>query len=210
MLHRLLEEHGVRETLVLRSTFGFLALHGGSLEEATDVVAAAAAERAGASLYVLTQPPELRWHVPSHRYRAGQSERLDAFVNHVSVAIAVHGYGRPDRWTTILVGGSNRSLATILGERLRAALPHYAAQDVLDDIPAALRGLHPDNPVNRVRDGGVHLELPPRVRGLGPHWASWSRRDGELVPDCAALIDALAAVAGDWRRQGQPSRPSRS
>ena len=63
----------------------------------------------------------------------------------------------------------------------------------LDDIPRELRGLHPANPVNLPRHGGVQLELPPRVRGLGPKWAHWS--SPEPVPPMAALIDALAPVA---------------
>ena len=44
-----------------------------------------------------------------------------------------------------------------------------------------LRGVHPDNPVNRVRDGGVQIELPPRVR--------------KTPGDCAALVGALASLA---------------
>ena len=41
----------------LRSRFGFMAYHGGSLEEMTDVIAADAAERSGASYYGVLQPP---------------------------------------------------------------------------------------------------------------------------------------------------------
>ena len=42
---------GVSEHSTLRSTFGFMAFHGGALEEMTDIVASRAAERAGASYY---------------------------------------------------------------------------------------------------------------------------------------------------------------
>jgi hypothetical protein len=52
----LLAHPGVEEIVELRSTFGFMAYHGGSLEEVTDVVATAAAEQAGASLYAVLQP----------------------------------------------------------------------------------------------------------------------------------------------------------
>ena len=65
----------------------------------------------------------------------------------------------------------------------------------LDDIPRELRGLHPDNPVNVPRRGGVQLELPPRVRGLGPRWADWTSE--APVPPMAALIAALATTARD-------------
>ena len=45
----LLATKGVEEVLELRSSVGFLAFHGGSLERMTDVVARAAAERAAVS-----------------------------------------------------------------------------------------------------------------------------------------------------------------
>ncbi len=69
---------------------------------------------------------------------------------------------------------------------LRAGLDGYEVVDDLDEIPLALRGLHPENPVNRTRGGGVQLELPPRVRGLGPNGH----------PDHVdQLVAALVAVA---------------
>ena len=65
MVADLLAEPGVVETVELGSAFGFMAFHGGSLEVATDTIAAAAAERSGASLYTVAQPEDLNWHVPS-------------------------------------------------------------------------------------------------------------------------------------------------
>ena len=107
--------------------------------------------------------------------------------------VAVHGYGRNEHWTTLLLGGSNRELAKALGAELDRALPEYTIYDNLDLIPRELRGLHPDNPVNRPRGGGVQLELPPRVRGHRPFWADW---DGDgFVPHTEALIEGLAATA---------------
>src|SRR5881397_3777507 len=55
----------VVERLTLRSSVGFLALHGG-LEPGTAEIAEAAASRSRASCYTLVQPGDLRWHVPSH------------------------------------------------------------------------------------------------------------------------------------------------
>jgi phage replication-related protein YjqB (UPF0714/DUF867 family) len=189
----LLAQPGVVETVELRSQFGFLAFHGGSLEQVTDTVASAAAERAGASLYTVAQPPELRWHIPSRMVTPDASTKLAAFLDHVEVAVAIHGYGREGRWTDILVGGGNRELAARVGQALGAALPDYTIVDDLHQVPPELRGLHPDNPINRVRGGGVQLELPTRVRGLGPVWAHWEGPG--LPPPTAALIDALAGVA---------------
>src|SRR5262245_15225161 len=182
MLDALLATPGVEEHCVLRSRFGFLALHGG-LEAGTAEIADAAAHATGASLYAVVQPDDLRWHVPSHRYDPALSSQLDEFLGHVDVVVSIHGFGglrgADDRWTTSLLGGSNRALAAALAAELRSALPNYHWIDDLDVIPAHLRGLHPNNPVNRPRRQGVQIELPPRVR-----------RPGD---DLDALISSLAS-----------------
>ena len=75
-----------------------------------------------------------------------------------------------------------------------------AAMDGRADGVAArareLRGLHPDNPVNLPRGGGVQLELPPRVRGTSPR-SGLPDADG-ITPATPALIDGLAAAARAW------------
>jgi phage replication-related protein YjqB (UPF0714/DUF867 family) len=192
----LLAHPGVEEVLELGSTFGFMAYHGGSLEEVTDVVAREAATRSGASLYAVVQPPDFRWHIPSTEVRPEHSEALTAFLDHVDVVVTVHGYGRQDFWTTLLLGGRNRVLAEHLAGHLRTMLPEYTVVTDLDDIPHALRGQHADNPVNLPRSGGVQLELPPRVRGRSPIWADWEGPG--LVPHTEALIDGLASAARSW------------
>src|SRR3954447_9801126 len=150
MFAELLAHDGVGEVCELRSTFGLMAFHGGNLEAGTDQIATAAAPAAGAALYAVVQPVGLRWHVPSTAIRPAESERLAAFIEHVDVAIAVHGYGAEAYWTTLLLGGRNRTLARHVGAALRAELePHgYDIVDDLDAVPARLRGVHRDNPVN--------------------------------------------------------------
>lgn len=197
MFADLLAEPGVVETVHLGSTFGFMAFHGGSLEVATDTIAAAAAERSGASLYTVAQPEYLNWHVPSKLVDPAASEALAAYLDHVEVVVAVHGFGREGMFTSLLLGGQNRPLAAWLAGALRPALPHYELVDDLEAIPTELRGLHPDNPVNRVRRGGIQLELPPRVRGLGPWWDHPERAD-QRTSHRDALIDGLAAAATAW------------
>lgn len=190
MLDELLATDGVEEHLIAGSRFGFCALHGG-LEQGTAEVARAAAAAAEASLYAVVQPDGFRWHVPSHRYDPAHSRALAAFVGGVDTVISVHGFGgvrdAPDRWTTALLGGSNRDLAAELGSRLTAALPGYRWISDLDEIPRHLRGLHPDNPVNRPSAGGVQLELPPRIRRAGS--------------DYDRLVSVLASVARGGSRR---------
>lgn len=192
MFDELLAQPGVEEEVVLRSTVGFLAFHGGSLEEQTDVVAAAAAEAAGASCYVVRQPADLRWHVPSQLVDPAHSLALASFLDHVEVALALHGYGRDGLWTSVLLGGRNRDLAAHVHAHLVPRLSDYEVVADLDRIPVELRGLHLDNPVNRPPGAGVQIELPPRIRGMGPHWEG---RDRTMVPPMAALIEGLAEAA---------------
>jgi phage replication-related protein YjqB (UPF0714/DUF867 family) len=193
---RALADPGTVERLALRSPFGFMAFHGGALERQTDRIATAAADEAGASLYTVAHPEPDPPHFPSTDVQPHASPTLAAFLAHVEVVVTVHGYGRDGMFTTLLLGGSNRQLAATMRVEVGAALPDYELVDDLEAIPRELRGLHPDNPVNLPHHGGVQLELPPRVRGLGPRWADWEG-DG-FVPPAAALVSALARVARAW------------
>ncbi|MCU1503956.1 MAG: hypothetical protein JWM12_3310 [Ilumatobacteraceae bacterium] len=192
----LLATPGVAEEVVLRSTFGFMAYHGGSLEEMTDVIAAAAAERCGASLYTVRQPPDLNWHIPSHKVAPDESPALARFLEHVDVVVTVHGFGRRGLFTSLLLGGRHRELAEHVGAALRCALPAYEIVTELERIPSDLRGMHATNPVNLPRRQGVQIELPPRVRGSTPMWADWEGPG--LTPHTEALVDALASAAAGW------------
>lgn len=193
-LSALLNDPGVVESCQLRSAFGFLALHGGGMEQMTDVIAERAAQAAAASVYVVRHPEGYPHHLPSVRFHPGESARLDEFLDHVDVAVSLHGYGRVGRGTQLLAGGGNRVLAAHLAEHIR--LTGYQVVTDLDDIPSELRGLHPDNPVNRVRDGGTQLELSVRVRGLSPR--SPLPDDDGLSPVTTALMRGLATAAGSW------------
>ena len=189
VLGDLLATPGVEELCELGSRFGFMALHGGNLERGTDTIARAAADRAGASLYAVVQPPDLRWHVPSVAYDPKDSVCLATFLAHVDTVVTVHGYGREGLWATLLVGGRNRPLASRLGNALRRHLGEgFTVLDDLLSIPRPLRGLHARNPVNLPRQGGVQLELPPRVRpgtGVPTYDPAYSE----------AVVAALAAIA---------------
>lgn len=192
----LLAHPGVEEEVTLKSTFGFMAFHGGNLEEGTDGIAAAAAAASGASLYAVRQPEDLRWHIPSVEVTPDDSPALARFLDHVDVAIAIHGYGRADMWTTVLVGGGNRALATHVAGHLRGHMPTYTVIDDLMAMPIELRGVHRHNPVNRCESGGVQVELPPRVRSRVPMWADLP--SGAPIPHGQDLIHALAEAARTW------------
>ena len=194
-LSELLAGPRIIEDSTLRSRFGFLAIHGGGLEQMTDVIAERAAEAAAASVYVLRHPDHYPHHLSSALYRAQESERLAEFLDHVEVAVSLHGYGRIGRSTQLLAGGRNRALAEHLKHHVN--VPGYQVVTDLDAIPRELRGLHPDNPVNRVRGGGTQLELTPRVRGISPR--SGLPGDDGLTPATSALVRGLVATARSWQ-----------
>lgn len=193
-LSALLSEPGVTEISKIHSRFGFFAIHGGGLEEMTDVIAERAAEAAGASVYVVRHPDRYPHHLPSALFDPAESARLAEFLDHVDVAVSLHGYGRDGRSTQLLAGGRNRALAAHLTRHIQ--LTGYQVITDLDDIPPELRGLHPRNPVNRVRDGGTQLELSARVRGISPR--SPLPGDDGLSSVTGALIQGLAAAARSW------------
>ena len=193
-LSELLRLPGVIEESSLRSRFGFLAIHGGGLEEMTDVIAERAARDADASVYLLRHPDRYPHHLPSALYDPDESPLLAEFLDHVDVAVSLHGYGRIGRGTQLLAGGGNRALAAHLARHIQ--LTGYQVVTDIDDIPRELRGLHPHNPVNRVRAGGTQLELSARIRGLSPR-SPLPGADG-LSPVTTALVRALAAAARSW------------
>ena len=195
----LLATRGVEESCEIRSPLiGFMAYHGGELEKVTDIVAAEAAARSGASYYGVTQAFDPIHHIASTRITPKASETLARFFEHVDTVITIHGYGLKTMWKALLLGGQNRALAHHFADHLRPALPDYDIVDELDEIPKRLRGQHPQNPVNLTRKQGVQLELPPTVRWNveGRHWSDFG--DSGRAPDTEALIAALAQAASAW------------
>ncbi len=191
---------GVTEELELRSTVGVCALHGGGLERATEVVAREVADRTGASYYAVVQPDGCRRHLPSTCFTPGTSDRLDAFLDRVDTVLSIHGYGRHDDFWAVLVGGADRTTAHHVAGHLRGVLPdEYRVVDDVEAMPRSLRGLHPDNPVNRT-GGGVQVELPPSIRWNRDH-RDWSdRNDTPRAADMQVLIDGLVAALDDPER----------
>lgn len=191
---QLLDHPEVLEAVALGSTVGLMAYHGG-LEAGTAEIARAAATASGASLYTVEQPIDLRWHVASALVDPDASPPLGRFVAHVGAVITVHGYGRPGRPADVLVGGSDRAVATLVASVMRAHLEGVTVVDDIGAIPLALRGLHPDNPVNLPAGGGAQVELPLPLRCWDP---------AALAAALAAAVAALDPVA-EAAAQGRPT-----
>ena len=57
-------------------------------------------------------------------------------------------------------------------------------------------GFHPDNPVNLASAGGVQIELPPGLRGIGDFGEILvPRRDGIVNEVVAALVELATRAA---------------
>ena len=188
----LLAHPGVTEECELRGRLGFMAYHGGGLEETTDIVARQAAERSGASYYGVLHPPDWDLHIPSIRVTADQSPLMASFIEHVDVVITIHGFGRRPLFTSLLLGGQNRTLAAHVARPPAGRAAGLRHRRRTRRHPARAAGVHDRNPVNLPTHAGVQIELPPRVRGSSPLWWDW---ESGLVPHTEALITGLAAAA---------------
>ncbi len=217
-LAELLTLPGVREECVLRSAVGFMALHGGSQDRGTDQIASRAAEEAGASYYSVVQPAGLRVHLTSRRHKPEHSMLLRAFLQHVDIAISVHGYGRdgfalwidPERGLVIepygpavrdnqsgplrgiIVGGLN---ADLLGAARQLLHDRFADYHVANG--RVRLGFHPDNPVNLSSARGIQVELPPGLRGIGEFGEDPVPRDSGVVTEMVAALVELANRASE-------------
>ncbi|MEU9920784.1 poly-gamma-glutamate hydrolase family protein [Streptomyces griseoluteus] len=168
-------------TLHLAGPIGLLALHG-AVEGGTAELAREVATRTGATFLTFTQPTGPPQHIPS--IRMSPCTPLTAFLTHATLTISLHGHSRRSAPRTIYVGGSNRPAARVLATAL--ADSPFTPITTLADIPHPLRGLHPDNPVNGTRDGGVQLELPVQARTTHP-----VPTDPEVPP--REVVDRIAA-----------------
>ncbi|MEL6890040.1 MAG: poly-gamma-glutamate hydrolase family protein [Actinomycetota bacterium] len=195
-LTELLTAPGVEEVCELGGPIGVMAYHGGNLEWLTDVIAERVAARTDASLYSIVQPPGMRRHLSSTKVAPSESPALATFLDHVDIVVTIHGFGRRGFFDALLLGGRNRPFAEHVGATLRRHIPAYRVLTDLDAVPPALRGQHPDNPVNLPPRQGVQIELPPRVRGSSPMWWDWE--GPALTPHTEALIDGLVEAVTTW------------
>jgi phage replication-related protein YjqB (UPF0714/DUF867 family) len=158
---------GASEFVKLAGPVGILALHGGGIEPGTETIARFVARKTGASLYIYAgRLPwgNLRLHHPSPHHDSELTAALRRFLDHVQLAISIHGHGRAEE--TVFLGGLNHALAARLAEVAWGALPRYGWISDPVAIPLNLRGRHPRNVVNLPPDRGVQIELPRSLREI--------------------------------------------
>jgi phage replication-related protein YjqB (UPF0714/DUF867 family) len=198
-----------------------MALHGGSQDRGTDQIASRAAEQAGASYYAIIQPAGLRVHLTSRRHNPDHSALLRTFLQHVDIAISVHGFGRdsfalwidPERGLVIepygpatrgnqsgplrgvIVGGHNAELLKAARQLLN---DRFAGYHVADE--RVRLGFHPDNPVNLPSERGIQVELPPGLRGIGDCGEHFAPRQDGIVTEVVAALVELANRATEFLR----------
>jgi phage replication-related protein YjqB (UPF0714/DUF867 family) len=205
-----------------------MALHGGSQDRGTDQLAYRAAEQSGASYYAIVQPSGLRVHLTSRLHDPDHSERLRSFLNHVEIAISVHGFGRdgfslwvdPERGPVIepygpalrrrqtgplrgiIVGGQNEDM---LDAARRLLQDRFAGYHVADE--RVRLGFHPDNPANLPSAHGIQIELPPGLRGIGDLGERLVPSTDGLVAEVVSALVELAELARDLVRPTATPRP---
>ena len=92
--------------------FGFMAFHGGALEQQTDVIAGWRPSRPAPRC--TPSPTRARaGALPVDHVRRDGSPPLAEFLDHVDVVVTIHGYGRWGMFTSLLVGGGNRELRPV-------------------------------------------------------------------------------------------------
>jgi phage replication-related protein YjqB (UPF0714/DUF867 family) len=217
-LAELLTMPGIQEECILRSKVGFLALHGGSQDRGTDQIARRAADQIGASYYAIVHPARLRIHLTSRLHDPDHSARMRAFLEHVDVAISVHGFGRdgfalwfdPNRGLIvepygpatrgsqtgplrgIIVGGRNQPLLDAARQLFHERFAGYHVADERVRL-----GFHPENPVNLPSAHGVQVELPPGLRGIGDFGETLVPCPDGVVDEVVTALVELATRAAE-------------
>ena len=219
----LLSWPGVQEICELRSAVGLMALHGGSQDRGTHEIASRTAQQTGASYYAIVQPSGLRFHLTSRRHNPDDSDRLRAFLQHVEIAISVHGFGRDGFALTadpvggvvvepygpalrgrqsgplrgIIVGGRNTELLEVARRLFHDRFTGYHVADERVRL-----GFHPNNPVNLPSSHGIQVELPPGLRGIGDFGDELVPREDGVVTQVVAALVELTNLASTMCRTG--------
>jgi len=183
---------GAVEFVHVAGPVGILALHGGGIEPGTETIARFVARETGASLYIYAgrlPRGNLRLHRPSPYDDAELTTALRRFLDHVQLAISIHGHGRAEE--IAFLGGLNEALTARLAEVARGTLPRYGWISDPVAIPPGLRGRHPRNAVNLPPDRGVQIELPRALREIR---AGAAGRPPEPAGDALVFAQVLSRL----------------
>jgi phage replication-related protein YjqB (UPF0714/DUF867 family) len=159
------EDREVQEYLRLEGPLGLMAIHGGGIEPGTEEIARFVADHSGASLYVYAgrrSGGNLSLHRPSHDGKIEERALFVQFLQHVKIAISIHGHGRGRN--RAYVGGLHENMVQRFVELARPALSQYEWISDPKIIPPGLSGQSPSNVVNLPPAKGMQLELPSKLR----------------------------------------------
>lgn len=148
----------VVETSDRRSKVCVLAIHGGKIEEGSDVLARAIAGD-DLSFYIFIARQKSRnheLHVTSARF---DDPRAVALVKESESCLSIHGFEEDDR-DVLCVGGGNDAYRASVAKALS-----YSGLPLTVETPCArFGGSASSNIVNRGAKGGVQIEISTRLR----------------------------------------------
>ena len=181
----------IQRFFVGRSPIAVLAPHAGSIEPLTGELAMAIAGRLhrfyGFSGKMLRD--STKGHISSLRFDEPQ---LHDVLRGARSAIAIHGTPGDEDAVTLIGGCNLRLIETI---RMRLETAGFAVMG----CPAAADANDPRNMVNRVPEGGVHLELTQRQRDdLRGGWFRRLRFEAYAHAIRAALAEEMDRPGPAW------------
>ena len=181
----------IERCIIGRSPIAVLAPHAGSIEPMTGDLAKAIAGHLhrfyGFSGRLVREQASL--HINSLRFDEPQ---LHEVLRGARTAIAIHGLPGDEDAVT-LIGGANRRLVEAIRSRLEAAGFAVMATSTRSDSD------DPRNLVNRVPEGGVHLELTQRLRDdLRGGWLRRIRFEAYVAAIRAALAQEMNSPGPQW------------
>lgn len=156
-----------------------IAPHGGSIEPGTSTIAdAIAGDKYWFYAFEGVMPSgNMKLHVSSNIF---DEDRFLAIASQVVWTLSIHGYASPEE--TIFVGGRDAIGCEEIGEMLKEF-----GFDAVTTCPQGIRGVNPNNVVNRNRSGtGVQMEIS---RGMRNHVLAGNEIGRKFVEALKAAVE---------------------